>query len=125
MAPLPSAPPDRASPLSPRRLGLVAAATLVVVAVTMMAAWRMHRRQARARRPSRLSVLLITIDTLRADAVGAYGNARALTPWMDRLAASGVRFDQAHAHNVVTLPSHANILSGRLPFEHGVRDNSG
>jgi tetratricopeptide (TPR) repeat protein len=44
---------------------------------------------------------------------------------MDRLAAEGVRFDSAHAHNVTTLPSHANILSGRLPTDHGVRDNSG
>lgn len=44
---------------------------------------------------------------------------------MDRLAASGVRFDQARAHNVVTLPSHANILAGLSPLHHGVRDNSG
>jgi arylsulfatase A-like enzyme/Flp pilus assembly protein TadD len=44
---------------------------------------------------------------------------------MDRLAAAGVRFADAHAHNVVTLPSHANILSGRYPLEHGVRDNAG
>src|SRR6185436_577236 len=72
-----------------------------------------------------LSVLLISIDTLRADALGAYGNARALTPFLDRLAREGVRFDQAHAHNVVTLPSHVNMLTGLLPFEHGVRDNSG
>ncbi|MGH9328982.1 MAG: sulfatase-like hydrolase/transferase, partial [Vicinamibacterales bacterium] len=66
------------------------------------------------------SVLLITIDTLRADAVG-----RGRTPSIDRLAASGVRFDDARAHNVVTLPSHANILAGRHPQDHGVRDNSG
>jgi hypothetical protein len=71
------------------------------------------------------NVLLITIDTLRADAIGVYGNTRAATPWMDRLAASGTRFDRALAHNVVTLPSHANILSGRYPFDHGVRDNAG
>jgi tetratricopeptide (TPR) repeat protein len=44
---------------------------------------------------------------------------------MDRLAAGGVRFDRARAHNVITLPSHANILSGRLPSQHGVRDNAG
>src|SRR3970282_424605 len=44
---------------------------------------------------------------------------------MDALATGGVRFDFAHAHNVVTLPSHANILSGRYPFDHGVRENSG
>jgi arylsulfatase A-like enzyme/tetratricopeptide (TPR) repeat protein len=72
-----------------------------------------------------LNVLLITVDTLRADALGAYGHDGAETPRMDRLAAGGVRFDFAHAHNVVTLPSHANILSGRYPFEHGVRENSG
>ena len=71
------------------------------------------------------NVLLITIDTLRADAVGAYGRATAATPWMDRLAAAGVRFQTAHAHNVVTLPSHANILSGLYPMDHGVRDNAG
>ena len=77
------------------------------------------------RREPGLSVLLITVDTLRADAVGAYGNRNALTPWMDRLAARGVLFEDAHAHNVVTLPSHANMLSGRYPLEHGVRDNAG
>jgi arylsulfatase A-like enzyme/Flp pilus assembly protein TadD len=73
----------------------------------------------------RPSVLLVTVDTLRADALGAYGRAAAGTPWIDRLAAGGVRFADAHAHNVVTLPSHANILSGRYPTEHGVRDNAG
>jgi len=72
-----------------------------------------------------LSVLLVTVDTLRADAIGAYGKPDAGTPWMDRLAAAGVLFQDAHAHNVVTLPSHANILSGRYPLEHGVRDNAG
>jgi arylsulfatase A-like enzyme/Flp pilus assembly protein TadD len=78
-----------------------------------------------APRESGRSVLLVTIDTLRADALGAYGHESAITPWIDRLARKGVRFDRARAHNVVTLPSHANILSGRLPLEHGVRDNSG
>jgi arylsulfatase A-like enzyme/Flp pilus assembly protein TadD len=70
------------------------------------------------------NVLLITVDTLRADALGAYGTAKK-TPWIDRLAAAGIRFDAAHAQNVVTLPSHANILSGIYPTDHGVRDNSG
>jgi arylsulfatase A-like enzyme/Flp pilus assembly protein TadD len=70
------------------------------------------------------NVLLITIDTLRADALGSYGG-RARTPNLDRLAADGIRFTFAHAHAVVTLPSHASILTGRHPFEHGVRDNAG
>ena len=70
-------------------------------------------------------VLLITVDTLRADALGYAGNPRAETPTLDRLAAAGRVFPRAHAHNVVTLPSHANILTGLYPYEHGVRDNSG
>src|SRR5262245_14007748 len=77
------------------------------------------------RREPGLNVLLVTIDTLRADALGAYGNSAAQTPWIDRLAAAGVRFERAHAHNVVTLPSHANLLSGQYPLAHGVRDNTG
>src|SRR5438477_5196060 len=70
------------------------------------------------------NVLLITIDTLRADALGCYGGPAA-TPALDRLAAAGVRFDFAHAHAVTTLASHTSILTGRYPFQHGVRDNSG
>src|SRR5262245_15310869 len=70
------------------------------------------------------NILLITIDTLRADAIGT-GSGAASTPWIDRLAAAGVRFERAHASTVVTLPSHANILSGVYPFRHGVRENAG
>src|SRR6185295_588944 len=70
-------------------------------------------------------VVLITIDTLRADAVGFAGNTRVQTPTLDRLAAAGRVFGDAHAHNVVTLPSHTNILTGLYPYQHGVRDNSG
>jgi arylsulfatase A-like enzyme/tetratricopeptide (TPR) repeat protein len=70
------------------------------------------------------NVLLVTIDTLRADALGGYGGAAA-TPVLDGLARRGLRFDFAHAHAVVTLPSHASILTGRFPFEHGIRDNTG
>src|SRR5207302_10288619 len=70
------------------------------------------------------NVLLITIDTLRADALGCYGGPAA-TPALDSLAAHGVRFDFAHAHAVTTLASHASILTGTYPFQHVVRDNSG
>ncbi|MEO6239337.1 MAG: sulfatase-like hydrolase/transferase [Vicinamibacterales bacterium] len=69
-------------------------------------------------------MLLVTIDTLRADAPGSYGG-RAATPNLDRLAAHGARFDFAHAHAVVTLVSHASMLTGRYPYEHGIRDNTG
>jgi len=70
------------------------------------------------------NVLLVTIDTLRGDALSCYGGA-ARTPNIDRLAESGVRFSFAHAHTVVTLPSHASILTGTYPFQHGFRENSG
>jgi Type I phosphodiesterase / nucleotide pyrophosphatase len=70
------------------------------------------------------NILLITIDTLRGDALHSYGGVAA-TPALDALAASGVRFDFAHAHAVVTLPSHASILTGTYPYTHGIRDNSG
>ena len=75
--------------------------------------------------PAPKNLLLITVDTLRADALGAYGRSSAVTPWLDRLAAGGARFDRARAHSVLTLPSHANIMTGRLPPDHGVRDNAG
>jgi len=75
--------------------------------------------------PKNLDVVLVTIDTLRADAVGFDGNRRVQTPTLDRLASQGIVYEEAHAQNVVTLPSHTNILTGLYPFQHGVRDNSG
>ena len=99
-----------------------AVATLVAIAIVVAACGRNAADPSQRARPN---VLLVTIDTLRADAVGAYGNRTVATPWMDRLAAGGVRFDRAHASTVVTLPSHANILSGVYPFRHGVRENAG
>ena len=70
-------------------------------------------------------VVLVTIDTLRYDAVGFDGNTRGTTPTLDRFAAEGRVFPAAHAHNVITLPSHTNILTGLYPYQHGVRDNAG
>lgn len=70
-------------------------------------------------------IILVTIDTLRADSVGFAGNTSVKTPFLDRMAGEGIVFTNAHAHNVVTLPSHTNILTGLYPFQHGVRDNSG
>jgi len=69
------------------------------------------------------SVLLVTIDTVRADHVGAYGDREAETPNLDRLAREGVRFDSAISAVPLTLPSHATILSGLLPPHHGLRNN--
>jgi len=73
---------------------------------------------------SKSDLLLITIDTLRADRVGAYGYSAAETPQLNRLAAEGVLFENAFTHSPVTLSAHAALLTGRLPFQHGVRSNS-
>ena len=107
-----------------RRRGIALAAIVILTVLLGAAYWLGSAGPAAIRRDPGLSVLLITIDTLRADAVGAYGNTTVATPWMDRLAREGVRFEQARAQNVVTLPSHSNILSGRYPFDHGIRDNA-
>ncbi len=70
-------------------------------------------------------IILITIDTWRADAAGFAGNSDVKTPYLDSLAARGIVFTNAHAHNVITLPSHTNILTGLNPYQHGVRENAG
>jgi choline-sulfatase len=70
------------------------------------------------------NLLLVTVDTLRADHVGAYGDARAQTATFDRLAREGVLVEEAVAQVPQTRPSHASMLTGRYPYEHGVRDNA-
>jgi arylsulfatase A-like enzyme len=77
----------------------------------------------RTTKPTARNLLLITVDTLRADHVGAYGYVKARTPVLDALAAGGVVFDRAYAASPVTLPSHATLLTGRYPPGHGSRDN--
>ena len=96
---------------------IVALAGLVALATYL--GLRRHEPPAKARP----NVLLVTIDTLRADRLGCYGYARASTPTLDALAARGVRFATAVAHVPLTTPSHASILTGLTPLRHGVRDN--
>jgi arylsulfatase A-like enzyme len=71
-----------------------------------------------------VNVLLITIDTLRPDRLSCYGGTRVETPSVDQLAARGILFERAFAHNPTTLPSHANILTGMTPPHHGISENS-
>lgn len=68
-------------------------------------------------------VLLVTLDTTRRDALGCYGNRRAVTPAIDSLIAHGVRFDDAVTSVPLTLPAHATLLTGLDPPSHGVRNN--
>jgi len=70
-------------------------------------------------------VILISIDTLRADRLPIYGYRKGSTPVMDRLAREGIVFDDVYSHTPLTLPSHASLFTGLLPTRHGVRDNIG
>lgn len=70
-------------------------------------------------------IVLISIDTLRADRLGAWGHQPARTPNIDALAREGLVYENAWSHVPLTLPSHASMFTGRLPWEHGVRNNIG
>lgn len=72
---------------------------------------------------ARRNLLLITLDTFRADYLGVNGASEVLTPHLDALARGGVNFTRARAPVPLTLPSHASILTGTYPPGHGVRDN--
>jgi arylsulfatase A-like enzyme len=73
--------------------------------------------------PSKPSVLLVTIDTLRADALGAYGAQPSPSPRLDALAAESTRYERAHSPLPMTRPAHFSMFTGRYPREHGVLNN--
>ncbi|HXY38630.1 MAG TPA: sulfatase-like hydrolase/transferase [Vicinamibacteria bacterium] len=93
---------------------------LSVLALACLAAAALVRAPAGSARPC--DVVLVTLDTLRADRVGFLGSRRGLTPTLDRLAGEGVVFEQAFAQAPLTTVSHATVLSGMQPPGHGVRD---
>lgn len=96
----------------------------LAVSLVVLAPGAVPEKAANAR-PSATpaGVVLVTIDTLRADRVGAYGHSAARTPVLDGLAARGVRFADATAHAPLTHPSHAAIMTGRYPGAFGIRLN--
>jgi len=109
-------------------MGLRLAAALAVAAAAVLALAGCNRIDASRGGEGRLApagpnVLLITIDTLRADHVGAYGAQGAETPALDGLAREGVLFETAIATAPLTLPSHTSILTGMTPPRHAVRQN--
>jgi arylsulfatase A-like enzyme/tetratricopeptide (TPR) repeat protein len=98
-------------------LTIVFAGTIVYLAV--------HRPGDRfpVKRGDRLNVLLVTMDTTRADRLGCYGYGRGRTPNLDALAAGGVLFRNTYTHVPLTLPSHCSIMTGTTPLTHGVHNN--
>ena len=73
--------------------------------------------------PWRPNIVVVTLDTTRADALGCYGAPDWATPTLDAIARRGVRFEMARAPAPLTLPAHATIFTGLYPFQHGARDN--
>jgi arylsulfatase A-like enzyme/Tfp pilus assembly protein PilF len=104
--------------LAPLLVILAAAAAWVAVARPRWAAPILPARAPR-------NVLLVTLDTLRADHLGSYGHAAAQTPRLDALARTGLRFERAATVVPLTLPAHSSLFTGTFPAWHGVRDNGG
>lgn len=75
--------------------------------------------------PKRPNVVLVTLDTVRADRLGSYGYRQASTDTLDRLAAQGRRYSRAYSVLPLTIPAHGSIFTGRYPPTHGVRSNGG
>lgn len=101
------------------RKHLVTATAAVILAVAGAIAI-VYRRP-----PAPRYVILVSIDTLRADRLGCYGYSKIRTPHIDRLAAEGVLFENAATSTPLTLPAHCSILTGMTPLRHGVVDNFG
>jgi len=68
-------------------------------------------------------IILITVDTLRADHLGCYGYPRQTSPFIDKLARDGILFRRAFAHMATTVPSHASIFTSLYPIQHNVPNN--
>jgi tetratricopeptide (TPR) repeat protein len=105
----------------PLRYTIILAIAALGTTLAAVGGWR----YARASAPVPGPVILISIDTLRADHLPAYGYKAIATPAIDSLARDGVVFERAYAHSTQTLPSHVAMMTGRLPFENGVRDDEG
>src|SRR4051812_45973859 len=100
---------------------LIIALFFVAVAASAGIGWWYARESP----PHQGPIVLISVDAMQPRRLHAYGATTNATPAIDALAADGVIFTRAYAHSPLTLPSHASLLTGQLPFEHGVRDDGG
>ena len=98
---------------------------LLMLAVLALCSAPAAGQSARHASPPRPNVILITVDTLRADHLSVYGATQGQTPAMDGLAGDGILFENAIAQVPLTLASHASILTGTYPFHNGVQDFTG
>ena len=115
----PDGPPGSAAQRG-RRAQVIVGLVAVAVVASALVGWRFARESTPVAGP----ILLISLDPLRADRLSFYGGTSP-TPHLDRLAAGATVFTRASAHAAASLPAHASLLTGQLPFDHGVRDNVG
>jgi len=104
-----------------RRTIVIAAACVLAVAAGVSLMWQRSRGGPAAGTP----VILISIDTLRSDHLPAYGYDKVSTPHLDVFRKDAILYEHAYSHCPLTLPSHASMLTGRLPADHALRDNIG
>ena len=106
----------------PSRRRWVVILAMVLAGIGAGAAWLVIREVGRSA-PARPNVIVISIDTCRADHLGCYNSERAVTPNIDILAQHATLFENVVAPTPLTLPSHTSMLTGRIPLAHGVHDN--
>ncbi|MBA3914746.1 MAG: sulfatase [Acidobacteriales bacterium] len=109
----------------PRRVAYAVAGWVLIFVLVYGGSYLKERRAIAslpAARPGAPNVLVIIVDTLRADHLSSYGYSRLTTPNLDALAASGVLFENAIAPSSWSLPSHASLMTGRYPSEHGLEN---
>ncbi len=109
---------NRSTRWTTRRRVLLVAGALVLLLVSVIGGWRVLAGR------DRRSVLLVTIESLRADHLGCYGSKTADTPVLNSIAAEGVLFERAYVQAPSCLVSHASILTGVLPSHHGLRGDT-
>lgn len=119
----PEAPAKLPLKKSLKKYRLYIAFFILAVAAAAVAVFVVRPHKAPVTRDSRLNVLLITLDTTRADRIGVYGYSKARTPNLDAIARNGVLFSNAYCQVPLTLPSHCSIMTGTTPLVHGVHNN--
>ena len=112
---------EKTSPKKQKKLILYAIPVLVVLIGFLL--FSILRPEHEVQKADNLNVVIVTLDTLRADRVGCYGYEKADTPRLDELARMGVKFENTVCQAPLTLPSHASIFTGLYPHYHQIRDN--
>jgi len=103
--------------------GILVPLILVLATFSAIVFVSLQKKQPTVGKTENFSLLVITLDTTRADHIGAYGYKKAQTPTLDRLAREGVMFENCYSPVPLTLPAHSSLFTGRFPVAHGARGN--